>query len=168
MLGFLTEDKPIALASALTYWCFRCRVNNSPANGLKTWDYMQSSIQNAAIPSRTLNDYIVQLCHKLIVPTLKPQLWRKIVVPTQVVLRAALSDDGAIGDLQQLDKDQGMAWQTWEQILDSWKVQYGITERHVLKECLFKPQLVALYVRLKHEEEKALWLNQEEEETIDV
>ena len=171
MLGFATEDRITSLAAALSYWVFRCRDNSSAANGLKTWEYMQSSIQNAATPSRSLSDYLVNLSLKLSVPTLKPNIWRQIVQPNQVVLRAAVSEDGSLGDLQQFNKDQALAYQDWEQLIHQWRIEYGITERHVLRVCLNRPQIVTLYVRLKHEEEKLNWQNNTQEnqgDTIDV
>jgi hypothetical protein len=170
MLGFQTEDRPLALASALTYWTFRCRDKmRSPANGIKTWEYLQSSIENSAIPSRTINDYLVQLSKKLIVPTFYPKEWRRLFDAKQVVLRATKLDDGGVGDLQQVDSDQHLNWQSWEPIIKEWSVKYGITERHILKECLTKSQLVALYCRLKHEEDKVLSTYEKDEvETIDV
>ena len=59
MYGIDSEDSVTALASALSYWVFRCRDKaKSPAMGLKTWEYFQSSIKNAAIPSRNIDDYI--------------------------------------------------------------------------------------------------------------
>lgn len=170
MLGINTEDKPIALASALTYWVFRCRdKQRSPANGIKTWEYVQTSIENAAIPSRNLNDYIHYLSKRLVVPTLKPKEWTRLVQPQQVILRAAKAEDGNVGEIQQIDSDQSLVWESWEDIIKRWSIQFGITDRAVLRQCLEKSQIVALYVRLKHEEDKALWLNkQEDEDVIDV
>jgi len=170
LLGINTEDKPIALASALTYWVFRCRdKQRSPANGIKTWEYVQTSIENAAIPSRNLNDYIHYLSKRLVVPTLKPKEWTRLVQPQQVILRAAKAEDGNVGEIQQIDSDQSLVWESWEDIIKRWSIQFGITDRAVLRQCLEKSQIVALYVRLKHEEDKALWLNkQEDEDVIDV
>ena len=168
MFGFTTEDRPLALASALTYWAFRCRdKQKSPANGLKTWEYLQSSIENAAIPARDLNDYLVYLSKKLIVPTLKPAEWRRLVKPDQIVIRATPEADKSLGDIVQLDQDQALAWESWEEIINRWSIQYGITQRHVLRQCLSRAQIVSLHCRLKHEEDKLIW-QQPEEETIDV
>jgi hypothetical protein len=171
MLGFLTEEKPLGLASALTYWAFRCRdKQRSPAMGIKTWEYLQSSIENAAIPSRSINDYLVHLGKKLIVPTFQPKEWRRLFDSKQVVLRASRLEDGSVGDLLEVTTDQAVNWQSWETILKQWGVEFGITERHILKECLTKSQMVSLYCRLKHEEDKLLSTYEKEDnvETIDV
>ena len=170
MLGIQTNDRSIALAAAITYWVFRCRdKQRSPANGIKTWEYLQSSIENAAIPSRNLNDYIQFFCKKLIVPTLNPKEWTKLINPQQVILRATKNEDGSIGELQQLDKDQILIWQGWDEIIKQWNLEFGITDRHILKQCLEKSQIITLYTRVKYEEDKVLWLEkQDNEATIDV
>ena len=169
MFSFATEDRQLALACALSYWVFRCRdKQRSPAMGLKTWEYFQSSIENSAIPSRNLNDYIVFLSKKLIVPVLKPTEWRRLVKPSQLVMRVSVDADGNMGDLIQTDKDRTLAWESWEQVIKQWTVQYGTTERHVLKQCLTKASIVTVYCRLKHEEDKLQWVNEPEEEAIDV
>ena len=83
MYGIDTDDKVTALASALSYWVFRCRDKaKSPAMGLKTWEYFQSSIQNAAIPSRDIDSYLENLCKKLIVSHLNPKEWTRIILST--------------------------------------------------------------------------------------
>jgi len=62
MFGIQTSSKEIAIATMITLWIFKCRDSGkTPAMGLKTWDYLNNSIKNSAIPSRSINDFIEQL-----------------------------------------------------------------------------------------------------------
>lgn len=168
MYGIETEDKPTALASALSYWVFRCRdKGKSPAMGLKTWEYFQSSIQNAAIPSRNIDDYIENLAKKLIVNHLNPKEWTRIIQPNQVILRASVNADGSMGDIQQVDSDQSLQWFGWQQILESLKPE-GIGDRHILKICREKPHIITTFCRVRFESDRALNIPDEPETTLDV
>tara|TARA_R110002126_G_scaffold114384_1_gene252973 strand:- start:1081 stop:1602 length:522 start_codon:yes stop_codon:yes gene_type:complete len=168
MYGIETEDKATALASALSYWVFRCRdKGKSPAMGLKTWEYFQSSIQNAAIPSRNIDDYIENLAKKLIVAHLNPKEWTRIIAPKQVILRASVNDDGSMGDIQQIDSDQHLQWIGWQDILNSLKPE-GIGDRHILNMCKAKPHVITTFCRVRFECDRALNIPEETENTLDV
>ena len=167
MYGIETEDKATALASALSYWVFRCRDKaKSPAMGLKTWEYFQSSIKNAAIPSRDIDDYIEALTNKLIVAHLNPKEWTRIVSPNQVILRASVNLDGSMGDIQQVDSDQSLQWLGWQDILNSLKPE-GIGDRHILNMCKSKPHIITTFCRVRFECDRALNIP-DEPETLDV
>jgi hypothetical protein len=155
-----TSDPSISLASCLTYWAFRCRdKNRSPAMGIKTWEYLQSSIQNAAIPSRGIDDYLQNLSKKLIVLCLRPKDLGWIVRPNRVIVRASVTDDGLnFGDVTQLQQDpllESVAVAGWEELLNSLKPA-GIDERNILRVCKTKPTIVATHVRVRFEEDRAL------------
>lgn len=168
MYGIETEDKATAIASALSYWVFRCRdKGKSPAMGLKTWEYFQSSIQNAAIPSRSIDDYIENLAKKLIVAHLNPKEWTRIIAPKQVILRASVNDDGSMGDIQQMDSDQHLQWLGWQDILNSLKPE-GISDRHILNMCKSKPHVITTFCRVRFECDRALNIPEETENTLDV
>jgi hypothetical protein len=171
MYGIETEDKTTALASALSYWVFRCRdKGKSHAMGLKTWEYFQSSIQNAAIPSRNIDDYIENLAKKLIVAHLNPKEWTRIIAPKQVVLRATVNDDGSMGDIQQIDSDQNIDlwWLGWNDILAKLKHTHGISDRHILNMCKSKPHVITTFCRVRFESDRALNIPEETENTLDV
>ena len=156
MYGIDTDDKVTALASALSYWVFRCRDKaRSPAMGLKTWEYYQSSIQNAAIPSRDIDSYLENLCKRLIVPHLNPKEWTRIIAPSQVVMRASVNADGSMGDIQQRDSDQHLVWLGWQDILNQLKPE-GIADRHILAICRSKPHVITTFCRVRFEVDKAL------------
>lgn len=168
MYGIETKDKPAALSSALSYWVFRCRdKSKSPAMGLKTWEYFQSSIQNAAIPSRNIDDYIENLSKKLIVNHLNPKEWTRIIAPRQVILRASVNEDGSMADIQQMDSDQHLQWLGWQDILNSLKPE-GIGDRHILNMCKSKPHVITTFCRVRFECDRALNIPEETENTLDV
>jgi len=168
MFGISTNDPVTALAVALTYWVFRCRSKTtSPAMGLKTWTYLQSSITNASLPARQVDDYIAGLCQRLIVPHLNPMEWSRIIAPKQRILRAQLNEDGTVRELQEMPELESylpLQWAGWEDLMR----MHGISERQILALCRTKSYLVASYCRVRHEEEKALNLPELETEAIDA
>jgi hypothetical protein len=166
MHGFQTEDSKTGFACALAYWCFVCRnKDKSPAMGIKTWEYFQSSLVNAAIPSTTLNDFLENFSKKLVVPHLNPVAFTKIINPQQRVIR--INQDGELLEFE-TDQKQNLQWLGWESILNS-LAPLGISDRHILGQCRNYPHVIAALVRLRHEEEKALKTNLEDlQETINV
>jgi len=155
MFGMPVKDPETALASALSYWVFRCRdKNKSPAMGLKTWTFLQSSIQNSAIPAKTIDDYLCLLARKLMALHLSPLEWGRIIAPEQTILRAKRKLDGTL-EIQTLDSDQqnaALLWRSWEDIL----LEMGIKQRRVLLLCRDKAFLIATYCRVRFEEDRAL------------
>ena len=143
MYGIETEDRVTALAAALSYWAFRCRDKaKSPAMGLKTWEYFQSSIQNAAIPSRNIDDYLENIAKKLIVPHLNPREWTRIIT------------------------GQTAQWVGWQDILNSLKSE-GISDRHILKMCREKSHIITTFCRVRFESDRAQNIP-DESEALDV
>lgn len=153
MYGMDTEDVSTALAAALSYWVFRCRDRGkSPAMGLKTWEFFQSSIQNAAIPSRSIEMYIEGMARKLIVPHLNPREWMRIISPIQTTSRIKVTpivglDDGPVVN--------AFDWLGWEEILASLRSQ-GISDRHILNKCRTAPHIITALCRVRFEYDKEL------------
>ena len=164
--GFEARDRVQALACSIAYWCFVCRdKNKSAAMGLKTWEYLQSSLVNAAIPSRNLDDFIEQLCKKLTVLHLNPIAYSRIVSPEQRIVRINL--DGEIMEYHADQEQEKLKWLSWNEILASLQPE-GVTYRHVLEQFKKYPSVLVAIIRLRHEEEKVLRINLEDLETIDV
>jgi hypothetical protein len=162
--GFQTHDSKIGLASALSYWCFLCRdKDKSPAMGIKTWEYFQSSLSNAVIPSGSVSDFIENFSKKLVVNHLNPSVFSRILNPQQKILRINNKDE--IVELKQDQENVKLQWMGWEEILHSLRMQ-GVTDRHILKQIKDCPHLIAALVRLRHEEEKELKLTEEEENNV--
>lgn len=160
------EDKKIAVAAALTYWVFRCRdKQKSPAMGLKTWEFLQSSIKNSAIPSKSLEDYLETLAGKLVTPHLKPKELTFILQPAQIIQR--INQDGEILEFDADQNNLGLQFQSWREIMSSLAPE-GITDRHVLQTCLKYPHLITTYVRVRHEEDKAIGQEEVLDEIIEV
>ena len=159
------EDKKIALSAALSYWVFRCRdKQKSPAMGLKTWEFLQSSIKNSAIPSKSLEDYLENLSTKLVIAHLKPKEFTAIVQPRQRIQR--IKENGEILELDFDQENNALLFEGWRSIMTALSVE-GITDRHVLQTCLKYPHIITTYVRLRHEEDKVIEL-EEIEEAIEV
>lgn len=164
MYGTQAKQPEVALATALTYWVFRCRDKaKSPAMGIKTWEYLQSSIKNSAIPSRTLDDYIETLANKLIVPTLKPKEWSFVISPDIRIQR--INNEGQIMEFFADQENLGLKFISWNDILTSLAPQ-GITDRKILGVCLKYPHIITTYTRVRYEEDKAI--GQEEATDIEV
>lgn len=160
------EDKKIAIASALTYWVFRCRdKNKSPAMGLKTWEYLQSSVKNAAIPAKSLEDFIENLSNKLIVPSLKPKEWTWVICPSQRVQR--VKDSGEILEFDADQSDEKLIFESWRSLMESLKPE-GISDRHVLQAILKYPHIICTYTRLRFEEDRVIGKEEIDEEIIEV
>lgn len=156
----------MAISAALTYWVFRCRdKQKSPAMGLKTWEYLQSSVKNSAIPARTLEDYLENLAGKLVTPHLKPKELTFILQPSQTIQR--INQDGEILEFDADQNNLGLQFQSWRTIMQSVAPE-GIGDRHVLQTCLKYPHLVTTYVRVRHEEDKAIGQEEILEEIIEV
>jgi len=152
--GFQTHDSRLGYVSALSYWCFLCRdKDKSPAMGIKTWEYFQSSLSNSVIPSSNVLDYIENLSKKLVVLHLNPSIFSKVINPKQRILRINNQDE--IVELKEDQENMKLQWLGWEEILYSLKSQ-GITDRNILKQIRDYPHVITALVRLRHEEEKEL------------
>jgi len=168
MYGIKSTDPKISLATALTYWCFKCRKRNPPVvKPVDTWNYLKSSIANAATPSKNLNDYIENLGKKLLVPSLRPVEWTRIIRP-KITIQRVVKEDGRILELYEDQENEELLFYSWEDILIE-LAPLGITERHILKTCLKYPSVICAFARVRYEDDKAIGQEIElESETIDV
>ena len=165
MYGFHTSKPEIAIAAAMVYWCYRCRSQASQANGTETWRRTQSIIQNAARPSEDLDSYLEELCRLFAVENLRPAEWRRIVGSGDrvVMLRANRNQDGTVGDIQEIDSDQAIAFDTWNELLDYHRPS-GLTDDDVIRTAEKYPHVIAAIVRLRRDEDIAVGV----EDTIDT
>jgi hypothetical protein len=145
------KDKCYATAVALSYWAFRCRDRSkSPAMGTKTWTYLESSIQNSAQVSTCLEDYLQNLCNKLI-SHLRPAELTYILQPEQVIYR--VNKDGS--EIQQRDQDQDLVFMGWGDLLEAIAPD-GFSEWDVLELCRTRASIIQVLCRLRFEEDRAL------------
>jgi hypothetical protein len=133
--------------------------------GTKTWEYLQSSLTNAAIPSKTLEDFIENLCNKLIVAHLRPQEWTWIVSPTQRIQR--IKETGEILEFDTDQSDEKLRFESWRSLMIS-LVAEGINDRQVLRTILDYPHIICTYVRLRFEEDRVIGKSEFEDEVIEV
>lgn len=135
------SDRNIAFITAVTYWVFKCRdLTKSPANGMKTWEYLKTSIVNAAIASQGLNDYIERLCKLLVVPHLRPQIWFKIIN----------SYNNYTNTDEEAKKGYFSHFVSWDTLIDIDKIDLS----SIIDICLKYPHLVTTFVRIKNDEDK--------------
>lgn len=145
------RDKCYGLASALTYWVFKCRDRaKSPAMGTKTWTFLESSIQNAAEVSTSIEDYLQRLGTSLI-SHLRPQVLTAIVNPEQRILRV----NADLSEMQELSIDEKLVFVGWHDLLvDAYRD--GFSEWDILDLCRTRASIIQVLCRLKFEEERAL------------
>jgi len=151
------------VAAALTYWVFKCRGRSSPANGTKTWVYLESAIRNAAEVSTCLEDYLQRLCDSLH-SHLRPEVLNRIIRPQMRVLRVAQD----FSEIQEVNEDQqNLQFMGWRDLLTD-IAPHGFTEWDVLELCRSKPAIIQVLCRLRFEEDRALGKQNDDEETLDV
>lgn len=74
------SDPAVAYLSAITYWVFSCRDRNTtPAKGLDKWSFLGSAIEQSAVKSQSVDDYISLLAAKLKAPAPHPARWHKMI-----------------------------------------------------------------------------------------
>lgn len=138
------------LAAALSYWVFKCRDRQkSPSMGTKTWTFLESSIQNSAQVSTTLEDYLQRLCNAL-QSHLKPAVLTGIVQPQQRILRV----NADLSEIQELTEEQALPFIGWRDLLDS-IAPNGFTEWDVLELCRNRPAIIQVLCRLRFEDDRA-------------
>lgn len=156
------RDSCYGAAAALTYWVFRCRDRaKSPAMGLKTWQFLESSIKNSAEVSTTMEDYLQRLSDALI-SHLRPKELMWIVQPTEKILRV-----GVDGEIQERDSDQNLSIYSWQSILDAIAMD-GYTEWDVLELCRTRASIIQVLCKLRFEVDKALDKEEIEEDSIET
>lgn len=152
------RDKCYALATALSYWVFKCRDRRtSPAMGTKTWTYLESSIRNSAEVSTTLEEYLQQISDKL-KSHLRPAVLTGIIQPQQRIIR--LNADGS--EIQELEGDQDALFMGWHDLLADIALD-GFTEWDVLELCRSKASIIQVLCRLRFEDDRLLGQDTPEE-----
>lgn len=146
-----TADSAYGLAAALSYWVFKCRDRSkSPAMGTKTWTFLESSIQNSAEVSTTLEDYLQRMANALI-SHLRPAVLTGIVQPQQRILR--INSD--MSEIQELTQDEALVFVGWRDLLAE-IAKDGFTEWDVLELCRTRSAIIQVLCRLRFEEDRAL------------
>jgi len=144
------RDSCYGAAAALSYWVFRCRDRQkSPSMGTKTWTFLESSIQNSAEISTTIEDYLQHLSNNLI-SSLRPSELVWIVQPNESIVRI-----NKIGEIQERNDDQRLNIYSWQDILELIKPD-GFSEWDVLELCRTKASIIQVLVRLRFEVDRAL------------
>lgn len=159
-----SRDSCYAAASCLSYWVFRCRDRaKSPAMGTKTWTFFESSIQNAAEVSTTIEDYLQKLSDSLI-SHLRPKELVWIVQPEITIQRVMDT-----GEILELDIDQDLPIYSWSEIINA-LVPEGFSEWDVLELCRTKAAIIQVLCRLRFERDRAIGRAEVEleENTIEV
>jgi len=144
------RDSGYACAAALSYWVFRCRNRQkSPAMGTSTWTFLESSIQNAAEVSTTIEDYLQKLCDSLIAHLRPAELvW---IVQPEITIQRVTKD----GEILQLDVDQSLPIYSWTEMINALAPE-GISEWDVLELCRTKAAIVQVLCRLRFERDRAI------------
>lgn len=142
------RDRLYGAAAALTYWVFKSRDRRkSPAMGVKTWTFLESSIQNAAMSASTVEDYLQNLCN-LLQSRLIPEVLLNVVEPKIRMVRFNTENQEIIETDQQKVIIYG-----WGDILTDLNSQ-GSSEWELLELCRQKPAIVQVLCRFRFEEDK--------------
>jgi hypothetical protein len=153
------RDSAYGCAAALSYWVFRCRdKSRSPAMGTGTWTFFESSIQNSAEISTTIEDYLQNLCDKLLAH-LRPKELIWVVQPNQIIVRVANT-----GEIQEMKADQDLALYSWQEMIQAIAPD-GFNEWDVLELCRTKAAIIQVLCRLRFEQDRALGKAEIAEET---
>lgn len=158
------RDGCYGAAAALSYWVFRCRDRaKSPAMGTSTWTFLESSIQNAAEVSTTIEDYLQKLSDSLIAH-LRPKELVWIVQPDITIQRVMNT-----GEILELDIDQDLPIYSWSEIIQAIAPE-GFSEWDVLELCRTKAAIIQVLCRLRFERDRAIGRAEllEEGNTIEV
>lgn len=159
---YSAADRAIGLAAALTYWVFRCRKSTSPAMGIKTWTFLESSIKNAAQSTTTIEGYLQRLSDYLHAH-LRPAVLTEIVQPEQRIVR--INND--LSEIKEMEADKGLVFVSWLGLLDD-AAQDGFTEWDILDTLRTRPTIIQVLCRIRFEEDRAMGKEVEPEEPIDV
>lgn len=72
-LKFDTDSLTHARAALLLYAMYKSRDNNSPLNGLETWNRFGSFMRAASLKSTTTAEFVQEFCHKAKIQSVKPR-----------------------------------------------------------------------------------------------
>lgn len=143
------RDRLYGASAALTYWVFKSRDRRkSPAMGVKTWTFLESSIQNAAMSASAIEDYLQNLCN-LLQSRLIPEVLVSIVKP-EVKLVRFNTETKEIIEKNQQNIIYGYGW---GDILIDISSQ-GFSEWELLELCRQKPAIVQVLCRFRFEEDR--------------
>lgn len=70
---FDTDSLEHAKAALLLYGMYRSRNQNSPLNGLETWDRFQSFVRGACLKASTTAEFVQAFCKKAKIDSVKPR-----------------------------------------------------------------------------------------------
>lgn len=70
---FDTDSLSHAKAALLLYGMYRSRNQNSPLNGLETWDRFQSFVRGACLKASTTAEFVQAFCKKAKIDSVKPR-----------------------------------------------------------------------------------------------
>lgn len=130
--------------------------------GTTTWTFFESSIQNSAEISTTIEDYLQNLCDKL-VAHLRPKELIWVVQPSQIIVRVADT-----GEIQEMEADQNLALYSWQDMIRAIAPE-GFKEWDVLELCRTKAAIIQVLCRLRFEQDRALGKAElSEDTTIEV
>lgn len=70
---FDTDSSDHAKAALLLYGMYRSRSQNSPLNGLETWDRFQTFVRGACLKASTTAEFVQVFCKKAKIDSVKPR-----------------------------------------------------------------------------------------------
>lgn len=70
---FDTDSLSHAKAALLLYGMYRSRNQNSPLNGLETWDRFQTFVRGACLKANTTAEFVQAFCKKAKIDSVKPR-----------------------------------------------------------------------------------------------
>lgn len=73
LLKFDTDSLDHAKAALLLYGMYRSRNQNSPLNGLETWDRFNAFVRGACLKSGTTAEFVQEFCRKAKIDSVKPR-----------------------------------------------------------------------------------------------
>ena len=94
---FDTESLKHAKAALLLYGMYRSRNQNSPLNGLETWDRFQTFVRAACLKSSTTAEFVQVFCKKSKIDSLKPRYLctgDPVIIPEtgELIVSAGIND----------------------------------------------------------------------------
>lgn len=94
---FDTDSLDHAKAALLLYGMYRSRNQNSPLNGLETWDRFQTFVRAACLKASTTAEFVQAFCKKAKIDSVKPRYLSTgdpVVMPGsgEMIMSAAVVD----------------------------------------------------------------------------
>lgn len=97
---FDTDSIAHAKAALLLYGMYRSRNQNSPLNGLDTWDRFQAFVRGACLKASTTAEFVQAFCRKAKIDSVKPRYLstgEPVVMPTGELVESAGVADYRLG-----------------------------------------------------------------------